>query len=74
MLAEAGVEPLEPADETAEEDEGPDIMELLDLLLCLVPETGNLLGDFVGRVGRPILGVYLKTCKYNSEFPFPSKC
>ena len=57
MFAEAGVEPLEPPEAApAEDDDGPDIIELLDLLLCFEPDTGNLLGDFVGRVGRPISG------------------
>ena len=42
----------------------PDITELLtDLLRGLEP--GNRLGDFVGRVGRPMFGhlIVLKSCK-----------
>jgi len=52
MLAE----PPEAVDDEAEEVPDPEEMELLmDLRLGLAPGT-NLLGDFVGRVGRPILG------------------
>ena len=61
------MDPLEPPEAAPDEDDGPDIMELLDLLLAFDPEPGNLLGDLVGRVGRPISGwdIYMKTYREN---------